>query len=44
MGGQGDILSGLIATFLAWGKAYEENVWKFVFILHFLILIILSLL
>ncbi|RUS22990.1 hypothetical protein BC937DRAFT_94109 [Endogone sp. FLAS-F59071] len=28
MGGQGDILSGLIATFLAWGKAYEENVWK----------------
>ncbi|KAI9251066.1 H-hydrate dehydratase [Sporodiniella umbellata] len=28
MGGQGDILSGSIATFLAWGKAYEENVWE----------------
>ncbi|RUS29701.1 Ribokinase-like protein [Jimgerdemannia flammicorona] len=28
VGGQGDILSGAIATFLAWGKAYEENVWK----------------
>lgn len=28
MGGQGDILSGAIAAFLAWGKAYEENVWK----------------
>ncbi|GAA5803609.1 hypothetical protein HPULCUR_009092 [Helicostylum pulchrum] len=28
MGGQGDILSGAIAAFLAWGKAYEENVWN----------------
>ncbi|KAI9321806.1 Ribokinase-like protein [Dichotomocladium elegans] len=28
VGGQGDILSGTIATFLAWGKAYEEGVWK----------------
>ncbi|KAI9306390.1 H-hydrate dehydratase [Cunninghamella echinulata] len=28
MGGQGDILSGLIATFLAWGKGYEENLWE----------------
>ncbi|KAI8079808.1 H-hydrate dehydratase [Halteromyces radiatus] len=28
MGGQGDILSGTIATFLAWGKGYEEGVWK----------------
>jgi ATP-dependent NAD(P)H-hydrate dehydratase len=28
MGGQGDILSGAIAAFLAWGKAYEENLWK----------------
>ncbi|KAI7900938.1 Ribokinase-like protein [Cokeromyces recurvatus] len=28
MGGQGDILSGAIAAFLAWGKAYENNVWE----------------
>ncbi|KAI8973387.1 Ribokinase-like protein [Mycotypha africana] len=28
MGGQGDILSGTIATFLAWGKAYEDGVWE----------------
>lgn len=28
MGGQGDILSGAIAAFLAWGKAYEEKLWK----------------
>ncbi|KAI8881733.1 YjeF domain-containing protein [Backusella circina FSU 941] len=28
MGGQGDILSGAIAAFLAWGKAYEERVWE----------------
>jgi ATP-dependent NAD(P)H-hydrate dehydratase len=28
MGGQGDILSGVIATFLAWGKGYEDGVWK----------------
>ncbi|KAI8980388.1 Ribokinase-like protein [Pilobolus umbonatus] len=28
MGGQGDILSGLIGTFLAWGKGYEDGVWK----------------
>jgi ATP-dependent NAD(P)H-hydrate dehydratase len=30
MGGQGDILSGAIAAFLAWGKAYEERVWEYV--------------
>jgi ATP-dependent NAD(P)H-hydrate dehydratase len=28
MGGQGDILSGTIATFLAWGKAYQDGVWE----------------
>ncbi|KAJ8660064.1 YjeF family domain-containing protein [Lichtheimia ornata] len=28
VGGQGDILSGTIATFLAWGKGYEDGVWK----------------
>jgi ATP-dependent NAD(P)H-hydrate dehydratase len=28
MGGQGDILSGAIAAFLAWGKAYEQDVWR----------------
>ena len=28
MGGQGDILSGAIAAFLAWGKAYEDGVWR----------------
>ncbi|KAI8374873.1 Ribokinase-like protein [Blakeslea trispora] len=28
MGGQGDILSGAIAAFLAWGKAYEDGVWS----------------
>ncbi|CAO3629030.1 unnamed protein product [Cunninghamella blakesleeana] len=28
MGGQGDILSGIIATFLAWGKGYEEDLWE----------------
>lgn len=28
MGGQGDILSGTIAAFLAWGKAYEDGVWE----------------
>ncbi|KAI9595032.1 Ribokinase-like protein [Syncephalis fuscata] len=27
-GGQGDILSGLIATFIAWTEAYERQVWK----------------
>ncbi|KAF8940359.1 hypothetical protein BGZ58_006822 [Dissophora ornata] len=26
-GGQGDILAGMIATSLAWGVAYEKNVW-----------------
>lgn len=25
-GGQGDVLSGLVGTFLAWGKNYEEGV------------------
>ncbi|KAG0744870.1 hypothetical protein G6F57_001981 [Rhizopus arrhizus] len=28
MGGQGDILSGIIAAFLAWGKGYEDGVWE----------------
>ncbi|KAL9547716.1 hypothetical protein PS6_006983 [Mucor atramentarius] len=28
MGGQGDVLSGAIAAFLAWGKAYQEGVWS----------------
>lgn len=28
VGGQGDILSGAIATFLAWGKNYEDRTWK----------------
>ncbi|KAF9958035.1 hypothetical protein BGZ72_000966 [Mortierella alpina] len=27
-GGQGDILTGLIATSLAWGVAYEKDVWE----------------
>ncbi|KAF9402426.1 hypothetical protein BGX21_010128 [Mortierella sp. AD011] len=27
-GGQGDILTGLIATSLAWGTAYEKGVWS----------------
>ncbi|KAJ3055503.1 hypothetical protein HK097_010278 [Rhizophlyctis rosea] len=27
-GGQGDLLSGSIATFLGWGKNYEKNVWE----------------
>jgi len=28
MGGQGDILSGMIGAFLAWGKGYQEEIWK----------------
>ncbi|CAG8697344.1 5222_t:CDS:10, partial [Acaulospora morrowiae] len=27
-GGQGDVLTGLIATFLAWGIAYQKKLWK----------------
>lgn len=27
-GGQGDILTGLVATSLAWGLAYEKEVWQ----------------
>ncbi|KAF9433157.1 hypothetical protein BGZ76_009815 [Entomortierella beljakovae] len=27
-GGQGDILTGLIATSLAWGIAYQNDIWK----------------
>ncbi|KAJ1969934.1 hypothetical protein IWQ62_000305 [Dispira parvispora] len=27
-GGQGDILSGTVATFLAWGVGYQNNVWS----------------
>lgn len=30
MGGQGDILTGIIAAFLAWGKGYEDEVWEYV--------------
>ncbi|CAG8493951.1 14630_t:CDS:2 [Acaulospora colombiana] len=26
--GQGDILTGLIATFLAWGDAYQKKLWR----------------
>ncbi|KAI9272883.1 Ribokinase-like protein [Phascolomyces articulosus] len=28
VGGQGDILSGTLGTFLAWGRLYEEGVWE----------------
>ncbi|CAG8532282.1 24733_t:CDS:2 [Gigaspora rosea] len=28
-GGQGDILTGLISTFVAWGVAYKKNIWQF---------------
>ncbi|EIE77719.1 YjeF [Rhizopus delemar RA 99-880] len=34
MGGQGDILSGIIAAFLAWGKGYEDGVWEAVLTSH----------
>ncbi|CAG8798281.1 19179_t:CDS:10, partial [Cetraspora pellucida] len=27
-GGQGDILTGLISTFIAWGVAYKKNIWE----------------
>ncbi|KAJ1928868.1 hypothetical protein IWQ60_001664 [Tieghemiomyces parasiticus] len=27
-GGQGDVLSGVLGTFMAWGVAYQSNVWK----------------
>jgi len=27
-GGQGDILTGLIATFMAWGSAYHNKLWQ----------------
>ncbi|CAG8542216.1 101_t:CDS:2 [Funneliformis caledonium] len=27
-GGQGDILTGMIATFLAWGSAYHDKLWQ----------------
>jgi len=27
-GGQGDILAGLIATFIAWGSAYHDKLWQ----------------
>ncbi|KND04869.1 hypothetical protein, variant [Spizellomyces punctatus DAOM BR117] len=29
-GGQGDLLSGACATFLAWGKNYEAKAWEYV--------------
>ncbi|KAI8098097.1 Ribokinase-like protein [Gilbertella persicaria] len=32
----GDILSGAIAAFLAWGKAYEDGVWRSVLTSHML--------
>ncbi|KAG5361286.1 ATP-dependent (S)-NAD(P)H-hydrate dehydratase [Yarrowia sp. C11] len=28
VGGQGDTLSGSLATFLAWKKAYQDNLWE----------------
>ncbi|RKP06872.1 Ribokinase-like protein [Thamnocephalis sphaerospora] len=28
VGGQGDVLSGLIAAFLAWGQAYQKKIWE----------------
>ncbi|CAG8546818.1 14648_t:CDS:2 [Ambispora leptoticha] len=27
-GGQGDLLSGIISTFLSWGKAYQAGLWE----------------
>ncbi|ORE05718.1 carbohydrate kinase [Rhizopus microsporus var. microsporus] len=36
MGGQGDILTGIIAAFLAWGKGYEDEVWEAVLTSHML--------
>ncbi|KAJ1921242.1 hypothetical protein H4219_000841 [Mycoemilia scoparia] len=27
-GGQGDVLSGTMATFLGWGRLYERNIWR----------------
>lgn len=30
-GGQGDILSGSVGTFMAWGKCYEDGIYGFVF-------------
>lgn len=35
-GGQGDILSGLIGTILAWGKCYENGIFGFVLVLFLL--------
>jgi ATP-dependent NAD(P)H-hydrate dehydratase len=31
-GGQGDTLTGSLGTFLAWKKAYQDRIWKYVFI------------
>jgi ATP-dependent NAD(P)H-hydrate dehydratase len=28
VGGQGDILSGLIACFLSWREAYHQSLWQ----------------
>lgn len=30
-GGQGDTLTGALVTFLAWGKAYREKMWEWVY-------------
>lgn len=34
-GGQGDILSGAVGTFLAWGKCYEEGAFGYVILFGF---------
>lgn len=42
-GGQGDILSGVTGTALAWGKNYEQGIFKYVLlIVHNPLLIPLS--
>lgn len=33
-GGQGDILSGAVGTFLAWGKCYENGAFGYVYVRH----------
>src|SRR4051794_23081652 len=43
VGGQGDILTGAIATFLAWGKAYNDNIWEYAFAFFFFFLNVVGL-
>lgn len=40
MGGQGDILTGIIAAFLAWGKGYEDEVWEYVYFFYIFYILI----